>query len=126
MAPNSAVKPAPTWAANATPAMSGVTSRVLAHDDTRPVNDCAPSCSSPLNPWSPTSVPVKNDIEKITNTMPPPTISAPAPIVMSLMMSKTTPMRLGRSACGTSRSTRIEKPIWRPTSSKASPIALPD
>ena len=30
MAPSSAVKPAPTWAAKATPAMSGVTSRVLA------------------------------------------------------------------------------------------------
>ena len=83
MAPSSAVKPAPTWAAKATPAMSGVTSRVLAKLPMRPVNASAPICSRPLKPWRPTSVPVKNDIEKITNTMPPPTMSAPAPMVMS-------------------------------------------
>ena len=40
MAPSSAVKPAPTWAAKATPAMSGVTSRVLAKLPIRPVKAC--------------------------------------------------------------------------------------
>ena len=56
----------------------------------------APICSRPLNPWRPTSVPVKNDIEKITNTMPPPTTSAPAPIVMSDTRLKITLRYLSR------------------------------
>ena len=47
MAPSSAVKPAPTWAAKATPAMSGVTSRVLAKEPMRPVKASAPICSRP-------------------------------------------------------------------------------
>ena len=83
MAPSWAVNPAPTCAASATPAMSGVISRVLATDDTTPVNASAPICWRPLKPWRPTSVPVKNDIEKITKNIPPPTTRAPAPTVMS-------------------------------------------
>ena len=53
MAPSSAVKPAPTWAAKATPAMSGVTSRVLANAPIRPVKVSAPICWRPLKPWMP-------------------------------------------------------------------------
>ena len=36
MAPISAVKPAPIWAASATPAINGVISRVLAKEATSP------------------------------------------------------------------------------------------
>src|SRR5438309_7453404 len=118
VAPSSAVKPAPTWAAKATPAMSGVTSLVLAQEATRPVKDWAPICSRPLKPWRPTSVPVKNDIEKITKIIPPPTMRAPAPTVMSLMRLNTTANRLGRRAAGIWTSTFPKKPSWRPTSSR--------
>src|SRR5437667_12552296 len=61
-APSSAVNEVPTCAARATPATSGVISRVLAHEDTRPVNACAPIWESPWNPSNPTWVPVKNDM----------------------------------------------------------------
>ncbi len=83
-APSSAVNDVPTCAASATPAMSGVISRVFAQLLTRPVNACAPICDSPWKPSSPTWVPVKNDIAKMTKNVPAPTTSAPTPIVMSL------------------------------------------
>ena len=83
-APSSAVNDVPTCAASATPATSGVISRVFAQLETSPVNACAPICDSPWNPSSPTWVPVKNDIAKITKNVPAPTTSAPTPIVMSL------------------------------------------
>src|SRR5207253_4027688 len=66
---------------------------------------------------------VKNDMEKMTKTMPPPTISAPAPMVMSDMRFITTLMRLGRSAAGTWTITLPANPSWRPTSSKAAAVA---
>src|SRR5437764_6300903 len=71
-APSSAVNDVPTCAASATPATSGVISRVFAQLDTRPVNACAPIWDSPWNPSSPTWVPVKNDIAKITKNVPAP------------------------------------------------------
>ena len=77
----------PICAASATPATSGVISRVLAQDDTRPMNDSAPIDRSPWNPSRPTWVPVKKAIEKMTKNVPAPTTRAPTPIVMSEVMS---------------------------------------
>ena len=77
------MNPAPTCAARATPATSGVISRVLASDVITPVNASAPICCRPLNPSSPTSVPVKKEMETTTKNMPPPTTSAPDPREMS-------------------------------------------
>ena len=89
-APSSAVNDVPTWAARATPATRGVISRVFAQEDTSPVNAWAPICDRPWKPSSPTCVPVKNDIAKITKNVPAPTISAPTPIVMSETMDMMT------------------------------------
>ena len=50
-----------------------------------PVKASAPICSRPLKPCSPTSVPVKKHMEKMTKNIPPPTTRAPAPMVMSLI-----------------------------------------
>ena len=83
IAPSCAVNPAPTCAASATPATSGVISRVFANEVMTPVNASAPICCSPLKPSRPTSVPVKNEIETTTKNMPPPTTSAPDPREMS-------------------------------------------
>ncbi len=83
MAPSCAVKPAPTWAARATPATRGVISRVLARAVMTPVKASAPICCRPLKPSRPTSVPVKKAMEVTTKNMPPPTTSAPEPRVMS-------------------------------------------
>ena len=83
MAPSCAVKPAPTCAASATPATSGVISRVLARDVMTPVKAWAPICCRPLNPSRPTSVPVKKAMETTTKNMPPPTTRAPEPKEMS-------------------------------------------
>jgi len=80
------VNPVPTCAASATPATSGVISRVFAHDDTRPVKAWAPICDSPWKPSRPTCVPVKNAMKKMTKKVPAPTTSAPAPMVMSETM----------------------------------------
>ena len=89
-APSSAVNEVPTCAARATPATSGVISRVLAHEDTRPVNACAPIWESPWNPSNPTWVPVKNDMAKMTKNVPAPTTSALTPIVMSEVIVRMT------------------------------------
>ncbi len=105
MAPISAVNPAPTCAARAVAAMSGVTSRTLAKLPTSPVNASAPICSRPLNPWSPTSVPVKKDMAKTTKTMPLPKIHAPEPTAMLLMCSATWLRHRSRST--TSVTTRV-------------------
>jgi hypothetical protein len=86
-APISAVNEVPICAASATPATSGVISRVFAHEDTRPVKASAPIERSPWKPWSPTWVPVKNAIEKMTKNVPAPTTRAPTPIVMSEVIS---------------------------------------
>jgi hypothetical protein len=85
IAPSCAVKPAPTWAASAIPATSGVISRVLASEDTTPVKACAPIWARPVKPSRPTSVPVKKAMLTTTKSIPPPTMSAPGPIVMSAM-----------------------------------------
>ena len=82
-APSSAVNDVPICAASATPATSGVISRVLAQELTRPVKASAPIDRSPWNPSRPTCVPVKNAIEKMTKNVPAPTTSAPTPIVIS-------------------------------------------
>src|SRR4051812_2082083 len=55
----------------------------------------------------------------MTKIIPPPTIRAPAPMVMSLIRLRTTLNRLGRRAAGTCTSTLPKKPSWRPTSSRA-------
>src|SRR3989442_14057433 len=82
-APSSAVNEGPTWAASATPATSGVISLVLAQEDTRPVNACAPIWDRPWNPSSPTWGPVKNDIAKMTKNVPAPTTRGPTAVLMS-------------------------------------------
>ena len=83
MAPSCAVKPAPTCAARATPATRGVISRVLANEEMTPTKAWAPICWSPVNPSSPTSVPVKKAMLVTTKNIPPPMTRAPVPIVMS-------------------------------------------
>ena len=70
-------------AARATPAMSGVISRVLANDEITPVKAWAPICERPVNPSRPTSVPVKKAMAMTTKNMPPPMTRAPVPTVMS-------------------------------------------
>ena len=87
-APSSAVKDVPTWAASATPATSGVISRVFAQLDTRPVKAWAPIWDSPWKPSRPTWVPVKNAMAKMTKKVPAPTTSAPTPIVMSEVIDR--------------------------------------
>src|SRR5437588_11798117 len=59
----------------------------------------------------------------MTKTIPPPTIRAPAPMVMSLMRLKTTGRRLGRRAAGICTSTLAKNPSWRPNSSSPSLMA---
>ena len=53
MAPSCAVKPAPTWAAKATPAISGVISRVLANALITPGERLGADGWSPLKPFEP-------------------------------------------------------------------------
>ena len=91
-APSSAVKPAPTWAARATPKMIGATSRVLPKLATRPVNDSAPRPRRLLKPSMPTVAPVANDIAPTTKIMPLPATSAPGPTTTSLIW-RTTSLR---------------------------------
>ena len=76
IAPSSAVKPAPTCAASVIPAMSGVISRVFAKAETKPVKASAPISSRPLNPSSPTCVPVKKAMKKMTPPVPAPAIES--------------------------------------------------
>ena len=79
IAPSCAVNPHPTVALSARPATSGAISRVLKYAETKPVNALDPSWFSAAYPCNPTSVPVKNERNAITPTVPPITASAPAP-----------------------------------------------
>jgi hypothetical protein len=61
---------------------------VLKYADTKPVNALDPIWFSAAYPCSPTSVPVKNDRNAITPTVPPMTASAPEPKLTSASRRK--------------------------------------
>ena len=83
---------------------------MLASDEMTPVKAWAPICWRPVKPSRPTSVPVKKAMLATTKNMPPPTIRAPAPMVMSETM-RAISLRY-RSAPGRARRVRAVKVSW--------------
>ena len=80
MAPNSAVAPAPTVAASATPVTTAVTTRTLASAAKNPVNASTPMLPSDAKPWMAISEPPDSVTKPTIAAVPPTTAIAPVPM----------------------------------------------
>ena len=85
MAPNWAVAPAPTVAANATPETMGAAMRVLASAAKNPVNASTPMLPSDANPWMAISELPDSVTNPMIATVPPMMAIAPVPMPISAM-----------------------------------------
>ena len=83
MAPISAVAPAPTVAANASPVTTGAVRRTLTMAARKPVNASTPILPREAKPWIAISDPAESVTKPTIATVPPTTAMAPAPMPIS-------------------------------------------
>ena len=83
MAPNSAVAPAPTVAASASPVTTGAVSRTLTMAARKPVKASTPILPSEAKPWMAISDPAERVTKPTMATVQQTTAIAPAPMPIS-------------------------------------------
>ena len=85
MAPISAVAPAPTVAARASPVTTGAVSRTFTMAAKKPVKASTPILPNEAKPWMAISEPADSVTNPTIATVPPTTAIAPAPMPISAM-----------------------------------------
>ena len=89
IAPISAVAPAPTVAASASPVTTGAVSRTLIIAARKPVNASTPMLPREAKPWMAISEPAESVTNPTIATVPPTMAMAPAPMPISAISRMT-------------------------------------